>query len=70
MEVIHSSPPEVFFKKVALKNFTKISGKHLLWSHSDSKFTPAQVCSSEFYENFKNTYLVEDLRKVASVLQH
>ena len=28
----HKQPPEVFYKKGALKNTVKLSGKHLSWS--------------------------------------
>ena len=57
-------PPEVFCKKGVLKNFTKVTGKHLFQSlffksqacNFIKKETLALVFSCEFCEISKNTY--------------
>ena len=71
-------PPEVFYKKVVLKNFAKLTGKHLclsLFFNKDvglrpatliKKDTPAQMFSCEYYEVFKNTFFTEHLWTTAS----
>ena len=63
-----SSRPEVFCKKGALRNFTKVTGKHLCQSFFFNKVadlwpatllkkeTLVQVFSCEISEIFKNTY--------------
>ena len=65
----------VLWKKVVLKNFAKLTGKHLCHSLSlikqtvvctfcnfIKKETLAQVFSCEFWEIFKNTFFTEHLR--------
>ena len=61
-------PPEVFFKKAVLENFANFTGKHLCQILIQNKAaillkkgTLAQVFSCEFYEIFKNSFLVEHL---------
>ena len=60
-------PPEVFYKKSVLRDFTKFTGKHLCQSLSFNKVAGlssatflkkrlAQVFSCEFYEIFKNNF--------------
>ena len=67
-----SSRPEVFCKEGVLKNFAKLTGKHLRQSlffnkvaggacHFIKKETLAQVFSCEFCEIFKNTFFIEYL---------
>ena len=62
-----SSRPEVFYKKVVLRNFAKLKGKHLCQSlfliklqaeayNFIKKETLAQVFSCEFCEISKNTF--------------
>ena len=74
---IQKQPPEVFYKKGVLKNFTKFTGKHLYQSlfliklqASDlqlyGKETLAQVFSCEFCEIFKNTFFTGHLWATAS----
>ena len=54
-------PPELFYKKVILKSFTKFTGKHLSQSLFFNKgaglssATLAHVFSCEFCEIFRNT---------------
>ena len=50
-----SSCWKVFCKKEVLKNFTKLTGKHLCWSLF-KKEALTQVFSCEFCEVFKNTF--------------
>ena len=63
-------PPEVFYKKSVLRDFTKFTGKHLCQSLSFNKVAGlssatllkkrlAQVFSCEFYEIFKNNFFTE-----------
>ena len=63
---------EVCYKKSALKNFAKFTGKHLRRSlHTCNivkRETPAQVFSCEFCKIFKNTFFTEHLQMAASVL--
>ena len=54
-------PPEMFFKRVALKNLKNLTGKHLYW-----KETPTQVFSCEICEMFKNAYFDEQMPTAAS----
>ena len=71
-----SSRPEVFCKKIVLRNFTKFTGKHLcqsLFIKSEAcnfikKETLAQVCPCEFCEISKNTFFIEHLWATASVV--
>ena len=64
------APPEVFYKKAAIKNFEIFTGKHLCWSlflinlqasHFSGmpsgltpKETPTQTFSCEYCKIFKN----------------
>ena len=65
-------PPEVFRKKIVLKDFAIFTRKHLCWSLLVSlestllKKTPIQIFSREYYEIFKNTYFKEHLRTTTS----
>ena len=61
-----SSHPEVFCEKGALKNFTKFTGKHVPACNFVKKETLAQVCSCEFCEIFKNTFLYRTTSVAAS----
>ena len=59
--------PEVFCKKVVLKNFAKFTRKHLcqslfFWPATLLKKTMAQVLWCEFCKSFKNTFFTEHLR--------
>ena len=65
-------PPEVFFKKGALKNFAKFTGKHLCRGlffnkvaggacNFIKKETLAQLFSCEFCEICKNLFFTEHL---------
>ena len=62
-----SSHTEVFFKKEFLRNFTKLTGKHLCQSLSFNKIAGslkperAQVFSCEFCKICKNTFFIEYL---------
>ena len=38
-------PPEVFYKKAVLKNFSILTGKHLCWSLFFNQFVVLQVCN-------------------------
>ena len=67
------SPGGVLLKGV-LKNFTKLTGKHLCQSlffnkvaTFSKKETLAQVLSCKFCEIFKNTFFIEHFRTTASV---
>ena len=48
---------EVFCKKRALKNFEKITGKHMCQSLFFNKVILAQVFPCEFCKIFQNTFL-------------
>ena len=74
--VIVSSHLQKIFKTDVLKNFAKLTEKHLLRSLFLISFkttvffqneTPTQVFSSEFCETFKNNIFTEHLRTTASV---
>ena len=58
-------PPEVFYKKIVLKNFAKLPGKHLWQSlffiKLQASATLAQVFSSEFCEIFKKSFFAEQV---------
>ena len=71
-------PPEVFYKKGVLRNFAKLTRKHLcqrlffnkvtaLACNFIEKDTLTQVFSCEFFEISKNNFFTEDLRTNASV---
>ena len=55
IDAIRSSHPEVFCKKVALRNFAKFTGKHLCQSLFFNKVA-GQVFSCEVCEICKNTF--------------
>ena len=38
-------PPEVFYKKAVLKNFSILTGRHLCWSLFFNQFVVLQVCN-------------------------
>ena len=68
--MLGSSQPEVFYKKVALKNFGKFTGKHLrriliLKSRRKrdlmNKGTPARVFSYEFSKIFRVIFFLQDI---------
>ena len=54
LRIIRSSCPDEFCKKCVLRNFAKLTGKHL-WKKRKKKETPEQVLCCEFCEIFKNT---------------
>ena len=60
----------MFYKKVVFKYFVKLTGKNLLVflflqaCNVIKKETPSQVFSCEFGEIFKNTFLIEHLRRL------
>ena len=54
---LRSRRPEVFCRKGVLRNFTKLTGKHLYQSIFFKKETLAQVFFSEFCEFFTNKHL-------------
>ena len=64
---VQKQPPEVFYIKGVIKNFTKFTGKHLWQSLFFKNEILAQVFSCEFCEIFKNTFLTEHLRLLLSV---
>ena len=67
-EVVKKSRMEVFCKKGVLRNFVKITGKHLCQSlFFIKKEALTQVFSCDFYEISKNTFFIEHLRTTASV---
>ena len=57
--LLQKQPPEVFYKKPVLKNFTKLTGKHMCHSLFFKKV--AWQFSCEFCEFFKNTVSIEHL---------
>ena len=69
VQYVQKQPPEVFFKKVVLKNFANLTEKHLCWSlfliKMEAWETPAQMFSCEISKIFKNTYFEEHLRMTA-----
>ena len=71
-------PPEMFYKKAALKNFVIFTGKNLCWSHFLIKLQASRpetllkkdsntVFSCEYCEIFKSTCFEEHLPPAASV---
>ena len=63
MKMSRSSPPEVFCKKVILKNFGKFSENSQENTCTEVSFYQSYgspVLSCEFCEIFKNTYFVKD----------
>ena len=56
---VDKQPPEVFYEKGILKNFSKFTGNHLcrsfLFNKVFKKETPTQVLFCEVYVIFKNT---------------
>ena len=71
--IFRSSCPEVFCKKGVLKNFVKLTAKHmrrsLFFKRLKIKFkkkTLAKAFSFEFCETFKNTFFTEHLWTTAS----
>ena len=64
---VQKQPPEVYYMKGVLKNFTKFTGKHLWQSLFFKNEILAQVFSCEFCEIFKNTLFTEHLRLLLSV---
>ena len=77
MILMQKQPPEVFCKKVVLKNFADFTGKHPFSSFFLIKLqawrpatllkkTPAQIFSCEICRIFKNTYFQEHLQTAAS----
>ena len=76
MTLVRNSQRRCSMKKVVIKNFAKFTGKHLYQSlffnkvvglRPIEKGTLAQVFSSDFCEDFKNTFFTEHLRVTASV---
>ena len=78
-----SSRPEVVFKKVALKNFAKVIGKHLCWSLFFNKVaeifkntffhrTHPVAASAKASESFfnKNTYFYRAPPMAASLISY
>ena len=77
--ILRGSRTEVFYNKGVLKNFAKLTGKHLGWSLFLIKSRP-QVCKFINEDSstgvllcvlrifFKNIYFVEHLQTSASVL--
>ena len=65
---MQKQPPEVFYKKVVLKNSAKFTGKHLCQQPATllKKKTLAQGFSYEFCEIFKDSFFIEHLRATAS----
>ena len=77
--IVRSSCPEVFCKEIVLRNFTKFTGKHLChslfliscWPQACNfikKENLAWVCSCEFCEMSRNTFLHRTPLVAASVL--
>ena len=66
----------LLFKIGVLKNYAVFTGKHMCWSLFLIKFqaftftTPTQVFSSEYCENFKNSFFTEHLRWLLHVFLH
>ena len=77
--MVRSSHPEVFYRKGALRNFAKFTGKHLSQSLFFTKICRSEACnfiknetlaqtfSCEFCEISKNTFFTEHLQATASV---
>ena len=68
--VYWEQPPDAFYKKGVLKNFAKLTGKHLFQglflNKVTKKETLAQAFSCEFCEIFKNTFFTKQLWTTAS----
>ena len=64
---IQNLPPDVLYKKAALKNFIIFTGKLLCWSLFLIKLQVSQIFSCEKCEIFKNNYFKEHLWTAASV---
>ena len=60
-----TSPPEMFCRKCAYKNFAKFTVKHLCQSLFLIKLQTGGLFSCEFFEIFKNTVFTEHLRSTA-----
>ena len=63
---IQKQPPEEFYKKSVLWNFTKSTGKHLCLILFFNKVAGQQVFSCEFCEISQNTFFTEHLWATAS----
>ena len=64
MSKSQQQPQEVFYKKLVLKSFTKLTEKHLFQSYFFNKvtaFRPAQKFFSEFCAIVKNTFFTGHL---------
>ena len=61
--LFQKQPPEVFYKKVVLKNFAIFTREQLCWSPE----TLTQEFSYEYCEDFKNNYFEEHLKTAATV---
>ena len=61
---MQTQPPDVFCKKVVLRNFAKFTGKYLCQTLYFNKV--AQVFFCEFCEISKNTFLAEPVWATAS----
>ena len=67
--MVQNQPPDVFYKKVVLKNSAKFTGKHpyqSLFSNKTAGLKHFQMISYEFYEIFKKSFFTEHLRASAS----
>ena len=79
--IFRISRPELFFEKGVLKNFPKITGKHLCWSLDFNQVAGLQLATllkkrlphrfcpvnlKNFAKILKNTYFVKRLRMTAS----
>ena len=68
--LVQKQPPEVFCKKVVLKNFAKFTGKRLcqsLFFNKVKKESLVQVFACEFCEIFKNNFFYRTPLVAASV---
>ena len=63
---MQKQPLEVFYKKGVLRNFTKITGKHLCQSLFFNKKALAQVLTYGFCGIFKNIFFSEHSLTTAS----
>ena len=67
--MVQNQPPDVFYKKVVLKNFAKFTGKHpcqSLFFNKCAGLKRFQMNSYEFYEIFKKSFFTEHLRASTS----